>query len=65
MPRHLAWNGCKESTTRYSSRASRSVCLLRIAGTHTVTRKHLEDALDALSGALDTLRNGKGIPNLQ
>ena len=32
--------------------------------THTVTRKHLEDALDALSGALDTLRKGNGIPNL-
>jgi len=32
--------------------------------THTVTRKHLEDALDALSGALDTLRQGNGIPNL-
>ena len=32
--------------------------------THTVTRKHLEDALEALSGALDTLRKGSGIPNL-
>jgi cyclic beta-1,2-glucan synthetase len=32
--------------------------------THTVTQKHLEDALDALSGALDTLREGNGIPNL-
>jgi cyclic beta-1,2-glucan synthetase len=32
--------------------------------THTVTRKHLEDALDALSSALATLREGDGIPDL-
>jgi cyclic beta-1,2-glucan synthetase len=32
--------------------------------THTVTTKHLEDALEALSGALDALRKGSGIPNL-
>src|ERR1051325_2567094 len=32
--------------------------------THTVTPKHLEDALEALSDALDALRKGNEIPNL-